>query len=140
MNEQQIDYNVLPLTPGQWLLRSLYWVGGCQVGIWLLTKAMIVIRDYLSMLPLSVRELLVLLLWGSCYVCIFLIWRNVLSGSAAVLLHDARRDTFSWARLLMLAWRAVLALGLVFHLGIILLMSGALLLDMFCHEPIGDYF
>ena len=140
MNEQQIEYSVAPLTPGQWLLRSLYWVGVCQAGIWLLTKAMLALKAYLTMLPSSVRELLVLLLWGSCYACIFLIWRNVLSGSSAVLLHDARRGIFSWTRLLMLAWRAVLALGLVFHLGIILLMSGALLLDMFCHEPMGDYF
>jgi hypothetical protein len=140
MTEQQIEYSVAPRTPGQWLLRSLYWVGGCQVGIWLLTKAMLGLKESLSMLPSSVLELLALLLWGSCYGCVFLIWRNVLSGSAAVLLHDARRGTFSWTRLLMLAWRAVLALGLVFHLGIILLMSGALLVDMFFHEPVGDYF
>jgi hypothetical protein len=92
------------------------------------------------MLPSSVMELVALLVWGSCSACIFLLWRNVLAGSSAVLLHDARRGTFSWTRLLMLAWRVVLALGLVFHLCIILLMSGALLMDIFCHEPIGDYF
>ena len=140
MTEQQIGCSAVPLTPGQWLLRSLYWVGGCQAGIWLLSKAMAVLRDYLSMLPSSVLELLVLLVWGSCYASIFLIWRNVLAGSAAVLLHDARRGTFSWLRLLMLAWRGVLALGLVFHLCIILVMSVAMLLDLFNHEPIGDYF
>jgi hypothetical protein len=140
MTEQQSAYNIVPLTPGQWLLRSLYWVGGCQAGIWLLTKTMTVLKDYLSMLPSSVLELVALLMWGSCSACIFLIWQNVLAGSSAVLLHDARRGTFSWARLLMLAWRAVLAFGLVFHLCIILLMSGALLMDICCHEPIGDYF
>lgn len=140
MTEQQSAYNVVPLTPGQWLLRSLYWVGGCQAGIWLLPKAMTVLRDYLSMLPSSAPELVALLMWGSCSACIFLIWRNVLSGSSAVLLHDARRGAFSWARLLMLVWRVVLVLGLVLHLGIILLMSVATLWDIFCHEPIGDYF
>ena len=101
---------------------------------------MAVLRDYLSMLPSSVLELLVLRVCGSCYASIFLIWRNVLAGSAAVLLHDARRGTFSWLRLLMLAWRGVLTLGLVFHLCIILFMSVAMLLDLFNHEPIGDYF
>jgi len=140
MTEQQSAYNVVPLTPGQWLLRSLHWVCGCQVGILLTTKAMNVLGDYLSMLPSSASELVVLLMWGSCYVCIFLIWRNVLAGSSAVLLHDARRGTFSWVRLLMQVWRVVLVLGLVFHLGIISLMSVATLWDMFDHEPIGDYF
>jgi hypothetical protein len=40
----------------------------------------------------------------------------------------------------MIVWRVVLVLGLVYSLAITLLMSGAMLWDMFDHEPIGDYF
>jgi hypothetical protein len=137
MTEQQIVYNTAPLTPGQWLLRSLYWVGGCYAGVWLLTKALLALGEYARILPAGV---LVLLLWGSCYAAIFLIWRKVLSGSSAVLLHDSHQGAFSWTRLLMIVWRVVLVVGLVFNLAIVLLMSGALLWDTFDHEPVGDYF
>jgi hypothetical protein len=137
MTEQQIEYTVAPLTPGQWLLRSLYWVGGCHAGLWLLAKAMPGLKDYATIIPPSV---LVLLLWGCCYASIFLIWRKVISGSSAVLLHNPHKGAFSLTALLMIVWRVVLVFGLVYSLAITLLMSGAMLWDMFDHEPIGDYF
>jgi hypothetical protein len=137
MTEQQIIYNTAPLTPGQWLLRSLYWVGGCYAGVWLLTHVMLALEEYVRMLPAT---LAVLLLWGSCCFSIFLIWRKVLCGSSAVLLHDPRQGAFSWLRLLMIVWRVVLVLNLVLYSGFLLLNLAALIADTFFHEPMGDYF
>lgn len=137
MTEQQIDCQAQPLTPGRWLVRSLCWVSGCQAGTRLLTKAVLALWSYLGIQPSSVPMLAML---GSGYASIFLIWRHVLAGSSAVLLHDPHYGTFSWAGLVMMVWRAVIVLMQLFLLSMLLLFSAAMIGDTFFHEPMGDYF
>jgi hypothetical protein len=107
MNEQQIAYNVVPLTPGQWLRRSLGWTAGCLLAVWLCSRALIGLGHYQKIGWLDIPGTL---MFGSICVAHYLIWQRALPGSTAAFEHEIVLNRFSWTVLVAGLWRVVLFL------------------------------
>ena len=126
-----------PHTLGQWLLGSLFWVGGCLGGALLLTSAVDELCRVLAMPSSGVPTLVFL---SSSCAAIRLIWQRVLVGRSAVRAHIPRDGAFFWASWAMIVWRLLIGLLLVVSSVGLLFYLLALLVEAFDHEPVGDYF
>ncbi len=105
MSEQQTDFYAAPLTPGQWLRRSLGWTIGCFVGVWLCSQALFQLGHYQKTGGLDIPGTL---LFGSICAAHYLIWQRALPGSTAAFEHEIVRNTFSWTVLAAGLWRVAL--------------------------------
>jgi hypothetical protein len=126
-----------PQTLGQWLLGSICWIGSGVSGTYLLTRVVDELLRGLNGLGSAVPTLVFL---SSAYFTIFLVWRRVMVGSSTVLAHIPRNGAFFWASWGLIIWRLLIGLVLVISLLGLIFYSLALLVDVFDHEPIGDYF
>lgn len=107
MNECQLDYATAPLTPGQWLRRSLGWTAGCLVAVWLCSQVIVQLGRYQKIGWLDIPGTL---MFASICAAHYLIWRRALPGSTAAFEHEVVRNSFSWTVLVAGLWRAALFL------------------------------
>ena len=107
MTEQQIEYTAAPLTPGQWLRRSLGWTAGCLLAVWLGSQVMFQLGRYQKTGWLDIPGTL---MFGVLCAAHYLIWRRALPGSTAAFEHEIVRNTFSWTVLVAGLWRVALFL------------------------------
>ena len=133
MSEYEADYAVAPLTPGQWLRRSLGWTFGCLLAVWLCSQVMHQLGHYQKIGWLNITGTL---MFASICAAHYLIWQRALPGSTAAFEHEVTRNRFSWTVLVAGLWRVALFL---FQLACLLALLVWSLLALFGGEMIGQF-
>lgn len=127
------DYGAVPLTPGQWLRRSLGWTASCLLAVWLCSQAMIQLGRYEKIGWLDIPGTL---MFASICAAHYLIWQRALPGSTAAFEHEIVRNTFSWTVLVAGLWRVALFL---FQLACSLALLAWAVIELFNVELIGQF-
>lgn len=133
MSEYQVDYAAAPLTPGQWLRRSLGWTFGCLLAVWLCSQSMHQFGHYQKIGWLDIPGTL---MFASICAAHYLIWQRALPGSTAAFEHEVVRNTFSWTVLVAGLWRVALFL---FQLACSLALLAWAVIELFNVELIGQF-